>query len=478
MNPLALAQDARIAPPFLPAASGRGALAGLSLAILLSSLATSIANVSLPTLAQAFSASFQEVQGVVLAYLLAVTSLIVGIGRIGDLVGRRRLLLAGIVVFTAASVLCGFAPTLGLLVAGRAAQGLGAAAMMALSLAFVGDVVPKAKTGRAMGLLGMMSAVGTALGPSLGGLLIAAAGWRAVFLVNAPLGAAAFALVLRYLPADRADPPPARVRFDAAGTALLALALAAYALALTTGPGQFGRLNAALLAAAAAAAAGLGWVESQAATPLLPPGLLRERGLRTGLVGSLLVSTVMMTTLVVGPFYLSRSLGLGAAAVGLVLSIGPLVAALAGVPAGRLADRLGAPRLTVVGLAGMGAGLLILALPPAPGNVLGYLAPIVIITLGYALFQTANNTAVMRDVAPAQRGVVSGLLNLSRYLGLITGSSVMSAVFAFAAKSRDVASADPASVADGLRGAFAVAAALVALALVIARRDWAGAGVS
>src|SRR5512139_1911984 len=181
----------------------RWALAGLSLSMLLSSLGTSIANVALPTLAQAFSASFQDVQWIVLAYLLAITTLIVGAGRLGDVTGRRRLLLAGLLLFTAASVLCGVAPSLWLLIAARAAQGLGAAAMMALTMAFVGDIVPKARTGSAMGLLGTMSAIGTALGPSLGGALISGLGWRAIFLVNVPLGLLTLVLAYRTLPMDR-----------------------------------------------------------------------------------------------------------------------------------------------------------------------------------------------------------------------------------------------------------------------------------
>src|ERR1700694_4562676 len=134
--------------------SVRWALASLSLSMLLSSLGTSIANVGLPTFASAFSASFQQVQWIVLAYLLASTTLIVSVGRLGDTAGRRRLLLAGIILFTAASVLCGVAPTLWLLIAARATQGLGAAIMMALTMAFVGETAPKTKAGRAMGMLG------------------------------------------------------------------------------------------------------------------------------------------------------------------------------------------------------------------------------------------------------------------------------------------------------------------------------------
>src|SRR5215210_278988 len=174
--------------------STRGALAGLSLSMLLSSLGTSIANVGLPAMAQAFTASFQAVQWIVLAYLLAITTLIVSVGRLGDIMGRRRLLLAGIFLFSVASVLCGVAPNLAFLVATRAAQGLGAAIMMALTMAFVAAIVPKQKTGSAMGLLGTMSAVGTALGPSLGGALISGFGWRAIFLVMVPLGALNFLL--------------------------------------------------------------------------------------------------------------------------------------------------------------------------------------------------------------------------------------------------------------------------------------------
>src|SRR5215211_3298872 len=138
----------------MPTSSVRWGLAGLSLSMLLSSLGTSIANVALPTLTQAFNASFQDVQWIVLAYLLAITTLIVSVGRLGDITGRRRLLLIGILLFTLASILCCVAPTLRLLIAARAVQGLGAAIMMALTMAFVGETVPKAKTGSAMGLLG------------------------------------------------------------------------------------------------------------------------------------------------------------------------------------------------------------------------------------------------------------------------------------------------------------------------------------
>ena len=468
MKTISAEHDEAVARSAQRTPSVRWALAGLSLSMLLSSLGTSIANVALPTLAQAFNASFQEVQWVVLAYLLAITTLIVSVGRLGDLTGRRRLLLAGIFLFTAASVLSGLAPTLGLLIAARAAQGLGAAIMLALTMAFVGEAVPKEKTGSAMGLLGTMSAIGTALGPSLGGILIAGLGWPSIFFINVPLGILALLLAYRYLPIDRPGPTTDRARFDSVGTLLLALTLGAYALAMTMGHGSFGRLNMALLLAAAFGVALFVLAETRAASPLIRLAMFRNPILSAGFSMSALVTTVVMATLVVGPFYLSRALGLGAAHVGLVMSSGPIVAALTGVPAGRFVDRLGAHRMSIVGLIAMAVGSCVLTVLPTRFGIPGYIAPLVVITAGYALFQAANNTAVMTDIRPDQRGVTSGMLNLSRNLGLITGASVMGTVFALGSATTNMMTARPEAVAAGMRMTFAVAAALIGVALTIA----------
>jgi MFS family permease len=196
--------------------------------------------------------------------------------------------------------------------------------------------------------------------------------------------------------------------------------------------------------------------------------MFRNPVLSAGFATSALVTTVVMATLVVGPFYLSGALALDAARVGLVMSCGPIVAALTGVPAGRAVDRFGAHRASVVGLIAMAVGSSILPMLPTRFGVPGYIAPLVVITAGYALFQAANNTAVMTAVRPDQRGVVSGLLNLARNLGLITGASVMGAVFALGSATTDLMTARPEAVATGMRITFAVAAALIVVALAIA----------
>lgn len=438
----------------------------LCLAMLLASLNTSIANAVLPTLSAAFRASFQHAQWIVVAYLLSVTVLVVVVGRVGDLIGRRRVMLIGIAVFAAASVACGFASDIAVLIGARAAQGIGAAIMMSLAVAFASDVFPKEETGRAVGLLGTMSAVGTALGPTAGGLLISGIGWRAVFLVSVPVAVAALILAQRLLPTDPKRSVEGRVPFDYAGMAILAVSLGAYAASMTIHRGQFGPLSVAIIVAALAGLVVFYVVESRAEAPLVPISMLHDRLMRLGLGSSVIVSAVMMSTLVVGPFYLSKVLALNPLYIGLALSIGPVIVALIGVPAGQLADRFGTTRMTAAGLAGLALGSLALATSSSAHGLLGYVIPIIMTSAGYAVFQTANNTLIMSSAAADRRGVVGGLLNLSRNLGLITGASALGALFALVSGMTDPSRALPSSIVLGMRVTFALAAALVSVVLV------------
>lgn len=446
----------------------RWALAGLALSMLLPSLDTSIANVSLPTLAQGFNASFQQVQWVVLAYLLVITSLLVSVGRLGDIIGRRRLLLMGILLFGMSSLLCGIAPSLTLLIVARGIQGLGASIMMSMTLAVVGETVDTARAGRAMGLLGMMSALGTALGPSLGGLLIGVLEWRWIFLINVPLSLLAFLLVKQALPAPARAPGGSRVGFDPLGTLLLAVTLALYAFAVTDERSDVGSHSAALLVVAAVGALLFVIAESRVRSPLIPLGMFRNPMLTGSLGMSILVSTAVMPTLVVGPFYLTGALELSPAWVGLILSLGPLSAALAGLPAGRLVDRFGGSRVVLSGLLLMGMGSMLLSMMQRSYGVVGYGIAVILVTSGYSLFQTANNTTVMTHIDPAQRGVSSGLLGLAQNLGRITGAAAMGALFAQSIQADDISRANAEAIATGFRATFSVAFMLILSALVLA----------
>jgi MFS family permease len=299
-------------------------------------------------------------------------------------------------------------------VAARAAQGIGAAAMMALAMPFVGATVPAGRAGSAMGLLGTMSAAGMALGPSLGGALVAAFGWPALFFAGVPLGGLALAAAWAFLPRDG--------------------------------------------------------VHAQGPAGGAPDGA--DPALLPGLAANGLVTAVVMTTLVVGPFYLAGALALDSASTGLVMSCGPLAAMLGGVPAGRAVDRYGAPGVGQCGLAGMLAGCALLALLPSSAGIPGYVLPLTLCTTGYALFQAANNTVVMGAVAPARRGAASGLLSLSRNIGLLLGTSAMGALFAAAAglgAAGKVGNPAPAALAMGMHTTFGACAVLVLAAAALAR---------
>lgn len=277
--------------------------------------------------------------------------------------------------------------------------------MIALAMAFVAGTVSKER-------------IGSALGPSLGGLLVAGFGWQSLFMINLPLGLLTLLSARRYLHSDPERSPEQRVGFDGPGTILLVLTLASYALAMTVGRGHFGWFNVALLLAAILGCGFFMRFETKAAFPLIRLALFRDPVLSTGFASSFLVTTVVMATLVVGPFYLSGGLNLTASQEGLVMSAGPVIAALTGIPAGRLVDRFGAGAVTVLGLLAMVAGSF--AMAAAAFGISGYVGPLVVLTAGYVLFQAANNTAVMKDVSADQRGAVSGMLNLSRNLGLVT----------------------------------------------------------
>ena len=440
-----------------PLAAPNTTLPGLALSILTASLGISIVMVALPRLSEAFATSIAASQWVVLSFILASTVASVIIGRLADVAGRRQLLAGCLLLFAGASVLAFAAPNLAVLLAARGIQGVAAAGMMALPMALIRDLLPPERSGTAMGVLGSTSAIGTALGPSVGGLLLGQYGWRSVFLVLVPMALGTLLLLMRSLPQDV---PSARrsggLLGDPAGTLLLAVTLVAYSLSMTLGGGLFWPL----LAATALGAAVLAGIERRAAAPLIPPALLGGGGLPGKLAMNVLVSAVMMSTLVVGPFFLAFGLGLSDRAVGLVMSVGPAVAALSGFPAGRLTDRIGAERASLLGLVQIVIGTSCLALLPTLIGTVGYLVSLSLLTPGFQLFFAANNTATLARTEPDQRGTVSGLLNLSRNLGFITGTSAMAALFAWASGGT-VATASPGALATGMSVPFLLSAALV-----------------
>ncbi|MEI7196543.1 MFS transporter [Pectobacterium versatile] len=383
----------------------------LALAILSASLGTSIANIALPTLTAVFSAPFAQVQAVVIAYLAAMALSVVIAGRLGDRYGLKPVFIAGLWLFAIASLLCAIAPQLWQLIAARALQGIGAAFLMTLGMALLRQTAGEKHVGRAMGIVGTVSALGTALGPSVGGFLLAIAGWRSLFWIQIPLVTIVLFMAFTLLPAT-----PVKEKASLSG--------------------------------------GLS---------------LRNTTLLPNLTINAAVTAVIMTTLIVGPYYLGLGLGLKETLVGLVMAIGPAVATFSGIPSGRLVDTWGFRRALTAGLSLVVTGTFMLAILPNLLGVTGYILAIIVLTPGYQLFQAANNTATLAEVPGNQRGTVSGLLNLSRNIGLIAGASIMGQVFALGVGTEDFTHAAPASLANGMQLTFFLAGAMVLVAIAFTR---------
>ena len=452
-----------------------GAVVGVLTACVVSAqMGTSAVNVALPSLAAWSAGGFDAAQWAVVGYLLAMTAASLVVGYVGDTIGRIETLWLGLAAFICAGGTAALAPNLAVLIAARAIQGIGAAAMTALPLAIARDTVAAKKSGAVMGLLGTAAAVGTASGPAMGGLLLSVWGWPAVFWAMLPLPLIACAVLPVLRPGVLVGSTPARDEkaprggaFDVAGSAAVACTVAVYAFTFT-GTGLEWPRTPLLLAVVAALVGVVVVIERRAAHPVLPLRLLRTRTVGIGAILNMIVGAVMMSTLVVGPFYLSGALGMGAVSVGVAMAAGPVTSIGVGILAGRLVDRASPGPLVTAGLLVMAVAAAALAVLPPLLGLPGYLIGTVLLAPGYQLFMAANNTQIMAAVPPGRRGTASGVLGLSRNLGLVTGTSAMAGFFVAAVGDDDVAAASPTELGVGLRVVFAVSATLVAGAALLA----------
>jgi EmrB/QacA subfamily drug resistance transporter len=390
----------------------------------LGQLDASIASLVLPTLEDVFQAPVAAIEWVALAYLLTLAALVVPIGRLADLLGRKTLYATGFVIFIVGSALCGLAPSLGWLIAARVLQAVGAAMLQANSVAIIAAAARPHELGRAIGIQGAAQAVGLAVGPSLGGLLIAALGWQWVFLIAVPFGIVGATLGWLVLPVTVHTPraEAEAERFDWLGAVLCAPSIALMLLALSYG-NVWGWTSPRLIAVTTAAAlllAGFLMAERWARFPLVDLRLFRQRVFSAGIAAGLLSYAVLFGSLFLLPFDLQRIRGYGPAETGLLLSPIPIALGLVAPFGGIIADRVGSRPLTVAGMSVAATALLGLALAPtAPLPVA--LALLGLLGAGVGLFTPANNSAIMGSAPPYRRGVASGLLNMTRSLGTSLG---------------------------------------------------------
>jgi EmrB/QacA subfamily drug resistance transporter len=422
-------------------------------------LDASIVTLALPRLSRSLHAGVGAVEWVALTYLLVLVATVATVGRLADAVGRKLLYVYGFAVFTAASILCGLAPTLGVLIAARVLQAVGAAMLQANSVALITEAMPPRLLGRGIGVQGTAQALGLALGPAIGGVLLALGGWRLIFLVNLPAGA--LGIVLGWLLLPRTRSRRAVRQTDRLGALLLAPAVAGPLpyLSLAGRAGYADPLLVAALAAGIGAASAFVRGERRAADPLIDLSIFRRPAVSIGLSSGLVSYLVLFGTLVVVPYYLTAT-HVDAALVGLQLAVLPVAIGVAAPIAGRLLNRAGARPLTGGGLLLTAAGLIEIALRH---HTSGLLAGLVLAGLGLGAFTPANNATIMSASPQGHAGVVGGVLNMTRGVGTALGVALASALY-IAASGTSGTGASPAAAATGLTVSLA---ALGALALAV-----------
>jgi EmrB/QacA subfamily drug resistance transporter len=401
----------------------------IALGVIMATLDASVVNIALPTLHRQFETPFTTVEWVVLAYSVTITGLLLSAGRLADLTGRRRVYGSGLLLFTAASAVCGFAPSIAWLIAARVVQGVGAALVSANGSAMLVSAFPGEERGKALGAFGAMVGVGLAIGAPLGGIVIQHASWRWLFLVNVPLGLLTAWLLNARVPDER--PAPGAAGLDAGAALAWCGALVALMFALSRGPAA-GWASPVVLGSVAAGVALLGVftaIEHRAANPMLPLGIL------FGPLGAAVTLTLLSQALTIAvglsvPLYLEEVLGADAQASGMWNMILPVAALFFAPTAGRLSDRVGARVLTTIGMGMTALGFFVMAhlgVTPHPGHLFTGLA---LVGAGQGLFAVPNASALLSLVPREQLGIASGLQGTTRNLGFTSGTALMGALLA------------------------------------------------
>lgn len=444
---------------------------GVGLGVLMFTLDTSIVNIALPTLVEVFQTTFATIQWVVLSYLLVVTALVLGAARLGDMIGKKRLYLGGLIVFTISSLLCGLSPGVGWLIGFRALQGMGAVMISALGAALVTEAFPGSERGRALGIIGAVVSLGIALGPTVGGLLIGLSDWRTIFLVNVPIGIFASFVVARSVPSSHYQ--ATRQKFDWFGLVVMTIALTAFALGMTHGQ-DAGFINPITLGLLAIAIVGLViflWQESRITSPLVDLSLFHNSQFSLSLLTGVLVFIVIAGTIFIIPFFLELVLDYPTLHVGLLLAVSPVLGGIVAPFSGNLSDRFGTRIISLIGLGLMVIGCLSISTFNAQMTDLDYIVRVAPFGIGLGMFQSPNNSAILGSVPPERLGIASGLLSLTRTLGQTTGVPLLGAIFAgivlMQSSTTNVTNAPPDALVFGVQITFKIAAAVLAIAAFI-----------
>jgi EmrB/QacA subfamily drug resistance transporter len=404
-------------------------LTSVSLGSLMATLDGSIVNIALPSIQESFGADVNKVLWVVVAYLLVIGSLLLPVGRLGEVLTFKRVYLVGFAIFTLASICCGASPNESVLIGFRVVQAVGAAMIMAMGPAIIARTFAPGERGRALGFNGIAVSVGLSLGPALGGLLTQAATWRAIFLINLPIGILAIIWAARILP----DEAPGRGRsFDVKGAAFSGVSLFALLLALSEGQvwGWNSPAVVGLFAAFAVLGAAFIAVERRTLQPMIDLALFKIRPFSAGLASVVVTFSALTATSFLLPFLLQQGRGFSPIEAGMLLTPVPLTMAVVAPFSGAASDRFGQRALASAGVAIMVLGLLALTQLPADFALPDLIWRLMLLGLGQGLFMSPNSSAVLGSVPRERVGTASGTLAQMRVNGQALGIAISGAIFA------------------------------------------------
>lgn len=390
-------------------------------------LNASMMNLAVPFIGAYFHTAMSVVEWVLMGYLLVISTLLLTLGRLGDMYGFRKIYLLGCLVFAAGSVLCGLASSICLLIAFRLLQGVGAAMVTAVGPAILTAAFPPQERGKAMGMLGVFVASALGFGPTLGGLLLNYADWQILFYLNVPLSLIVAVWILFVL----GPGPRLRQRFDLPGAAALFIALGSLLLALSHGE-EWGWTSGAILGLLLAAAVFFPIFVRQeftCAAPMMELRLFKNRLFTAATVSAVLNFIVQYMVVFLMPFFFKEVLHLDAARAGLLLSTFPLVILVVAPLSGTLSDRIGSQSLSSLGMAVSAAGLFLLSRLTPTSAWPEVVWPLVLLGLGNGIFQSPNSNALMGSAPRSHLGVASGILATARSGGMVLGVALAGVVF-------------------------------------------------
>jgi EmrB/QacA subfamily drug resistance transporter len=396
---------------------------------LMSSLDGSVVNIILPVLKDVFKSDVTTVEWIVTVYLLVLSSLLLTFGRLGDLRGHKTVYLWAFGVFIVSSIMCGLAWSTTALIVFRGIQAVGGAMLASNAPAIITGNFPPEQRGRAFGLASTMTYLGLTIGPSLGGWLTEAIGWRAVFYINVPIGSLAMILSLLFIPKDA---PSARgQRFDLSGAVAFMAGLTSLMLGLNRGSewGWDSPLVLGLLALAVIILAGFIWIEKRAKSPMLDLSLFKIPLFSTSTAAAILNYIAIYSIIFLMPFYLIQGRGVNPARAGLILTAQPVIMAVAAPISGSFSDRFGSRKPGMIGMGVLAAGLLLLSRLGPESDLWMVILGLGLAGLGTGMFISPNTSALMGAAPMSHQGIASGVQGTARNFGMVLGIGLAGAIF-------------------------------------------------